>query len=58
MDLKDTYIIILAGGLGTRLKAVVGNTPKPIALIHENPFLCLLIDSLYAQGIRKIILSL
>ena len=31
--------IILAGGLGTRLRSVVGDMPKPMALIDNVPFL-------------------
>jgi D-glycero-alpha-D-manno-heptose 1-phosphate guanylyltransferase len=31
--------IILAGGLGTRLRAVVPDLPKPMAPIHGRPFL-------------------
>jgi D-glycero-alpha-D-manno-heptose 1-phosphate guanylyltransferase len=31
--------IILAGGLGTRLRNVVSDVPKPMALIRENRFL-------------------
>ena len=31
--------IILAGGFGTRLKSIVKDVPKPMALIDELPFL-------------------
>ena len=30
--------VLLAGGLGTRLKSVVKDRPKPMALIEEKPF--------------------
>ena len=30
--------IILAGGLGTRLKPLVKDIPKPMAIIMGNPF--------------------
>jgi len=32
-------VIILAGGLGTRLREVVGNTPKVLASVNNRPFL-------------------
>jgi D-glycero-alpha-D-manno-heptose 1-phosphate guanylyltransferase len=49
--------IILAGGLGTRLRAVVPDRPKPMALVGGRPFLELLMDYHRRQGIRRFILS-
>ena len=31
--------ILLAGGLGTRLRSVVNDRPKPMALIEDKPFM-------------------
>lgn len=31
--------LILAGGLGTRLRSIVNNTPKPMAQLNSKPFL-------------------
>lgn len=33
------HVLILAGGLGTRLQSVVKSVPKPMAPIHNRPFL-------------------
>ena len=52
-----TTAIILAGGLGTRLKKVVQDQPKPMALIHGRPFLEYQIDFWISQGVTKFILS-
>lgn len=49
--------IILAGGFGTRLQAVLADTPKPMAPISGKPFLAYLIDYLAQQGITEVILS-
>lgn len=49
--------IVLAGGLGTRLKAVVTDTPKPMAPIGGRPFLSILLERLAAQGIGRVVLS-
>ncbi len=49
--------IILAGGLGTRLRQVVKELPKPMAPIGGKPFLHYLFKYLKAQGIEKTILS-
>ena len=52
-----TTAIILAGGLGTRLKKIVPDQPKPMALIRERPFLEYQMDFWISQGVTKFILS-
>ena len=52
-----TTAIILAGGLGTRLKKVVQDLPKPMALIRGRPFLEYQMDFWISQGVTKFILS-
>ncbi|MEO6254092.1 MAG: nucleotidyltransferase family protein [Ferruginibacter sp.] len=49
--------IILAGGLGTRLRTVVSDVPKCMAPVAGRPFLDIVIDFLLEQGIDKIIFS-
>ena len=49
--------IILAGGLGTWLRAVIQNLPKPMAPVREKPFLEYLLHWLTGYGIKKIIMS-
>lgn len=49
--------IILAGGLGTRLRARVADRPKPMAPIAGRPFLAFLLDYLARQGISRVVLS-
>jgi D-glycero-alpha-D-manno-heptose 1-phosphate guanylyltransferase len=49
--------IILAGGLGTRLREVVSDLPKPMVLINNRPFLEYQLDYWIEQGITKFILS-
>ena len=53
-----TTAIILAGGLGTRLKKAVPNLPKPMAPILNRPFLEYQMDYWVKQGINKFILSI
>ena len=38
VDLHKTDVLVLAGGLGQRLKTVVRDPPKPLAEIHGRPF--------------------
>lgn len=49
--------ILLAGGLGTRLRSVVHDRPKVMAPVHGRPFLEYLLDFWIEQGIRRFILS-
>jgi D-glycero-alpha-D-manno-heptose 1-phosphate guanylyltransferase len=49
--------IILAGGLGTRLRPAVSDRPKPMAQIGDVPFLELLLNSLQLKGVTRVILS-
>lgn len=49
--------IVLAGGLGSRLRGVVPEAPKPIAPIAGRPFLAWLLDHLERSGVRRVILS-
>lgn len=49
--------IILAGGLGTRLRAAVNDLPKALAPVAGQPFLAWLLDELVASGIRRSILA-
>ncbi len=48
--------LILAGGLGRRLRSVVLDRPKPMAMVGGAPFLEILIDSLADKGVRRFVL--
>jgi D-glycero-alpha-D-manno-heptose 1-phosphate guanylyltransferase len=52
-----TTAIVLAGGLGTRLRGVVSDVPKPMAPILGRPFLALQLDYWIGQGVKRIVLS-
>lgn len=49
--------IVLAGGLGTRLRSVVTDLPKPMAPIGDKPFLEYILKYLKKNGVKKVILS-
>ncbi len=49
--------IILAGGLGTRLRGVVRDVPKPMADVGGRPFLEYLLAELARRGATRFILS-
>lgn len=50
--------IILAGGIGSRLRSVVNDRPKVLALVSGQPFLKYIIDFLIDNGINRMIFSL
>lgn len=49
--------IILAGGLGLRLRAAVPDLPKPLSPLKGRPFLAHLMDYWCDQGVTRFILS-
>jgi len=49
--------IVLAGGLGTRLRAAVPDLPKPMAPVNGRPFLEHQLDYWAQQGVTRFILS-
>lgn len=49
-------IVILAGGLGTRLKAVAGNLPKALVPVAGRPFIERQLELLRKNGIRDILI--
>ena len=48
--------VILAGGLGTRLRSVITDVPKPMAMIDNRPFLEYLLLQISAAAIDDVIL--
>ncbi|WP_270990547.1 nucleotidyltransferase family protein [Campylobacter upsaliensis] len=49
--------IILCGGLGTRLRAVVKDVPKPMAAVGGKPFLEFIFEFLKKQGVKSVVLA-
>src|SRR5215510_8853889 len=56
--MKIDEAIILAGGLGTRLRDTVPDLPKCMAPVAGRPFLFYAINYLRSQGLEKFIFSL
>lgn len=50
-------VIILAGGFGTRLRSVVNDVPKSMALVNGRPFLEYILDHLEFYSVKKVILA-
>lgn len=45
-------VVILAGGLGTRLRPMTEQMPKPMVPVRGRPFLLNIVEHLVAQGFR------
>lgn len=50
--------VILAGGLGTRLRPAFADRPKVLAPVAGRPFLDYLLTHLRNQGVRQVVLSI
>ncbi len=49
--------VVLAGGLGSRLSAIVSDRPKPMASVGGQPFLAYVLHRLQEQGVGRVVLS-
>ncbi len=56
--LKEIDTFILAGGLGTRLKAAIGNEQKVTTPIHGEPFIHRLLRQVEEHGCSRVVLGL
>ena len=54
--LHDVTATVLAGGLGTRLRAAVPDRPKVLAPVAGRPFLAHLLDRLARASVRDVVL--
>jgi D-glycero-alpha-D-manno-heptose 1-phosphate guanylyltransferase len=56
LEARELTGVILAGGLGTRLRSVLGNRPKVLAPIGSRPFVTRLLLQLAQTGIERTVL--
>ncbi|MCX7011115.1 MAG: nucleotidyltransferase family protein [Candidatus Sumerlaeota bacterium] len=54
---RPNWVVLMAGGLGTRLLPLTTETPKPLLPIGGKPILETIVESFAAQGFRRIFLS-
>jgi len=54
--MKDVDTLVLCGGQGTRLRSVISDKPKVLAIVNGRPFLSYLLDQLINAGFKKVIL--
>lgn len=56
-DRSGNWVVIMAGGLGTRLRPLTENLPKPLIPVGGKPVLESIIERLAEQGFTRIFLS-
>lgn len=49
--------LILAGGVGTRLRPLTARVPKPVVTLVDRPFIAFMLEWLHGHGIDDVILS-
>ena len=54
--MPDLPIVVLCGGLGTRLGPVVADRPKALAAVGDRPFLAVQLELLRGRGARHFVL--
>ncbi len=54
--MAEVTAVVLAGGLGTRLRGVLGDQPKVLARVGSHPFLGIVLEQLAWAGVRRVVL--
>ena len=52
----EINVVILAGGLGTRIKSLFPNLPKPLILVQGKPFITYIFDQLINFNIKNVMI--
>jgi dTDP-glucose pyrophosphorylase len=56
-EVRDNWVVVMAGGLGTRLKELTQTVPKPMLAVGDRPLLETIIRTYIDQGFRRFYLA-
>ena len=56
-DSKENIVVLMAGGLGTRLRPLTNDCPKPLLKVGGKPVLETILDNFMEYGFRRFYLS-
>lgn len=54
---RDNWVVLMAGGLGQRLRPMTDSVPKPLLKVGNKPLLETILETFIAHGFRKFFLS-
>ncbi|HVZ45355.1 MAG TPA: nucleotidyltransferase family protein [Ramlibacter sp.] len=54
---RDNWVVLMAGGLGSRLKPLTDDRPKPMLHVGDRPILETILASFVEQGFRRFFIS-
>lgn len=54
---KDNPVLLMAGGLGTRLRPLTNSCPKPLLKIGNKPILEIIVENFIQEGFRNFFIS-
>jgi dTDP-glucose pyrophosphorylase len=54
---NDTWVVLMAGGLGSRLRPITETTPKPLIHVGGRPLIENIVSGFIAQGFRRFFLA-
>ncbi|MFC5401727.1 nucleotidyltransferase family protein [Cohnella soli] len=57
-DKRDNWVVLMAGGLGSRLGALTKDTPKPLLRINNKPILEIILENFIASGFHRFYISI
>jgi len=57
-NMTENGAIVMAGGMGTRLRPLTKDTPKPLLPVNGRPILDHILDGLKESGINEVVISL
>ncbi len=55
---RDNWVVLMAGGYGSRLRPHTDNCPKPLLEVGQSPLLEIIIKELRKYGLRKFFIAL
>lgn len=53
----DNWVVLMAGGLGTRLSPLTDNCPKPLLKVGSKPILEVILENFIANGFHRFFIS-
>jgi len=54
---EDNWVLLMAGGLGTRLRPFTADLPKPLLQVGDRPLLETIIENFIKQGFRRFLIA-